>query len=72
MGRRKLLLCSYDFLVRSMSTLDKNEGGFRGAPYFGAVPPNSYGTPPLIYSTEKCVYARAILKDPSKKSGVSG
>ena len=52
MGRRKLLLCSYDFLVRSMSTLDKNEGGFRGAPYFGAVPPNSYGTPPLKVSIE--------------------
>ena len=46
MGRRKLLKFSYDFLVRSMSTLDKNEGGFQGGPYFGALPPNSYGTPP--------------------------
>ena len=34
MGRRKLLKFSYDFLVRSMSTLDKNEGDFLGGPYF--------------------------------------
>ena len=48
MGRRKLLKFSYDFLVGSMSTLDKNKGGFQGGPYFGALPPNSYGTPPPL------------------------
>ena len=34
MSRRALWKLCHDFLVRSMLTLDKNEGGFLGGPYF--------------------------------------
>ena len=45
-GRRPILFPCYDFLVRSMLTIDKNEGDFQGGPYFASRTPNSYRTPP--------------------------